>query len=267
MNYEEKKQARIDRYKERAGKAKERSNNHYNTSHNLSSAIPFGQPILIGHHSEGRHRRDINRINNNMRKSIEENKKADYYENKAKAAENNHNIYSNDPEAIQKLEKRIEQIENVQKTYKDINIRLRKAKILKNDDDKYEKFIVAGFTPKEITHILNWTKYTYNGKDYITLPGWMLSNNNASKNALKKRIEHIKATKEKIIEFEDVKTEKGYITKNEEHQGIEIHFPGKPEQEIIDKLKMYGFRWARFNKVWYKKYSEIALIKAKEIIA
>jgi len=28
----------------------------------ISDAIPFGQPILVGHHSEGRHRRDLDRM-------------------------------------------------------------------------------------------------------------------------------------------------------------------------------------------------------------
>ena len=44
--------------------------------------IPMGQPIIVGHHSEGRHRRDLKRIDSNMQKSIEESKKADYFSDK-----------------------------------------------------------------------------------------------------------------------------------------------------------------------------------------
>ncbi len=33
--------------------------------------IPMGQPILVGHHSEGRHRRDLERHDRDMRKAIE----------------------------------------------------------------------------------------------------------------------------------------------------------------------------------------------------
>ena len=43
----------------------------------------MGQPILVGHHSERRHRRDLDRIDSHMRKSIEEDKKADYFSNRA----------------------------------------------------------------------------------------------------------------------------------------------------------------------------------------
>jgi hypothetical protein len=37
----------------------------------ISDSIPLGQPILVGHHSEGRHRRDLDRIDGLMRKSVE----------------------------------------------------------------------------------------------------------------------------------------------------------------------------------------------------
>jgi hypothetical protein len=37
----------------------------------IGDMIPFGQPILVGHHSEARHRRDLAKIDTNMRKGIE----------------------------------------------------------------------------------------------------------------------------------------------------------------------------------------------------
>lgn len=37
----------------------------------IADAIPFGQPILVGHHSEGRARRDAERIHNNMRAAVD----------------------------------------------------------------------------------------------------------------------------------------------------------------------------------------------------
>src|SRR6266849_2592014 len=38
--------------------------------------IPFGQPILVGHHSERRHRRDLARHDRLMRKAIDTQKRA-----------------------------------------------------------------------------------------------------------------------------------------------------------------------------------------------
>lgn len=128
MNYEERKEARIERLKERAKKAQSRSNAYYEHSHKLVEHIPFGQPILVGHHSEGRHRRTLERSNNYMRKSVNESSKAQYYAKRAKAAENNTAIFSDDPEAITKLKEKLAGLENCQKMMKDANRIIRKHK-------------------------------------------------------------------------------------------------------------------------------------------
>lgn len=46
------------------------------------------------------------------------------------------------------------------------------------------------------------------------------------------------------------------IHHNEDKNGIEISFPSKPERETLDWLKERGFRWSKFQKIWYAKYSE-----------
>ncbi|HEX7673538.1 MAG TPA: DUF3560 domain-containing protein [Bdellovibrio sp.] len=76
----EEKAARYDQYAENAEKRAEVA---YNNASKIGSMIPLGQPILVGHHSEKRHRRDIERIDNNMRKSVEESKKSEYLSSKA----------------------------------------------------------------------------------------------------------------------------------------------------------------------------------------
>jgi hypothetical protein len=48
--------------------------------------IPFGQPILVGHHSERRARRDVERIDNGMRKSIQMWDASKYWTARAEAA-------------------------------------------------------------------------------------------------------------------------------------------------------------------------------------
>ena len=43
------------------------------------------------------------------------------------------------------------------------------------------------------------------------------------------------------------------VTLNDEKAGIEIAFPGKPEEDIRTALKTHGFRWSRFQKIWYTR--------------
>jgi hypothetical protein len=109
--YEQRKAEKAEYYREQAQKATGRSNAAYNASGTLADSIPFGQPILVGHHSEGRARRDHERIHNLMSKSIEEKNKAEYYTRKAENAESNRVISSDDPEAINKLKEKLAGLE------------------------------------------------------------------------------------------------------------------------------------------------------------
>lgn len=111
IDYEERQEYKKELYQERAEQAEIRSQSHYKRHNDLSNAIPMGQPILIGHHSEKRHRKDLDRIDNEMRKSIQESEKADYYRNKIDNIDNNKAISLDDPKAIEKLQARIEELE------------------------------------------------------------------------------------------------------------------------------------------------------------
>ena len=54
--YEEKKQRRLERAQELAEKNESKAKQVFNHAHNMADAIPFGQPILVGHYSEKRDR-------------------------------------------------------------------------------------------------------------------------------------------------------------------------------------------------------------------
>jgi hypothetical protein len=54
------------------------------------------------------------------------------------------------------------------------------------------------------------------------------------------------------------------IRKNEDKNGIEVQFPEKPHERIISFLKIRGFRWSKFAKLWYAKYTESLM---KEVMA
>lgn len=75
-----------ERFEGYSGNAEKRSDAAFNASRNATAGIEFGQPILVGHHSEGAHRRAIARSDNAMRKAVDESKKADYWANRAQSA-------------------------------------------------------------------------------------------------------------------------------------------------------------------------------------
>ena len=119
-DYEERRKQRIERYKELSMKAQERSSRYSNSNANRILQIAPGQPILIGHHSEKRHRKLIKRAQDDIRKSIEEDNKGKFYKERAIIAENSKVIYSDDPQAINKLKEKLERLENERASIKAI---------------------------------------------------------------------------------------------------------------------------------------------------
>ena len=111
-DYEERRKRRIERYKELSLKAQERSSQYSNSNANRILQIAPGQPILVGHHSEKRHRRLIKKAQDDIRESIEEDNKSNFYKERAENAENSKVIYSDDPQAIIKLKEKLERLEN-----------------------------------------------------------------------------------------------------------------------------------------------------------
>jgi len=43
------------------------------------------------------------------------------------------------------------------------------------------------------------------------------------------------------------------IILNEKQGGVEIHFTENPGESILSELRANGWRWAKFNKCWYKR--------------
>lgn len=58
MTYRDRREAKADRLREWAEKREAKAAAAFDSAATLSDAIPFGQPILVGHHSEKRARRD-----------------------------------------------------------------------------------------------------------------------------------------------------------------------------------------------------------------
>ncbi|MGE3611012.1 MAG: DUF3560 domain-containing protein [Bacteriovoracaceae bacterium] len=72
---------RAERYEKYADNAIKRSGQLYKTNMDMLHCMA-GTPILVGHHSEKRHRRELEKIDNRMRRSIQEDEKAKHYQSR-----------------------------------------------------------------------------------------------------------------------------------------------------------------------------------------
>jgi len=129
--YRERRLERASRLREWAEKRAARSTGNFARAHNLIKDIPLGQPILVGHHSERRHRRVLERSDAAMRRGLEDQQKgaamasrADTIERAAERA-----IYRDDVDAIDRLQAKIAALEAERINMKLANLIVRKRGI------------------------------------------------------------------------------------------------------------------------------------------
>ena len=251
-DYAERKEARIDRLESRAAKAQAESAASYNTARSIMDHIPTGQPILVGHHSEKRHRRDLDKIDRNMRKSVEADEKASYYAGRAEAAASNTAISSDDPDAVKKLQAKLEGLQADQAMMKAVNAYYRKHKTLDGCPE---------LTPETRQGIeKSWSMGWYVG---IPFPPNALSNNNAEINRIKKRLETLRMVDE--MEHVEIEFDGGLIVTNEEINRVQIIFDAKPDEAVRRELKSWGFRWSPSEGAWQAQRTPRYLHRAKQI--
>ncbi len=127
--YRERREAKADRLREWADKRDGKAAAGFKRADDIADLIPFGQPILVGHHSEGRARRDQDRIASGMRAGIENSRKAEEFRDRAdsidRAADNA--VYSDDVDAVERLEVRIADREGERDRLKAFNVSARKG--------------------------------------------------------------------------------------------------------------------------------------------
>jgi len=240
-NYEERKAEKIEAYERLSEKNKKEASELWEHGKKLADVIPFGQPILVGHHSEGKHRNHLKRIDNTYKKAIDTGKKAEYYENKAESMAKNTAISSDDPQAITKLEKKIEETKELHKKSK------AKRKEMRDNKEK----LIEEMGDREY-HRKYWLLESY-------MSGYL-----AEVKRCKDRITQLKA----LDEVKEEKWENNSITVevNKSENRIMIYFPGKPDEETRTKLKRHGFRWSPRNTAWQSYIKQWNLDFAKKEI-
>ena len=255
-HYEERKQARIDYYNAQAAKAAQRSNALAKESSDMISVIPPGQPILVGHHSESKHRSHLKSADNKMRKSFEESGKADYYAHKAEAAESNTAISSDDPEAVTKLETQLATLEAAQSNMKKANAYWRKHGTMKGYPDLSDE--AAARIDEQMQTAYSWVQK--NGP----YESWKLQNNNANMRRIRQRIESLKKVRA-IPEDSGWEFDGGRVVMNVEYNRIQIFFDSKPDEDVRKELKHWGFKWASSLGTWQRHLNGNGLYAVKQV--
>ncbi len=253
---EVKRRDRALRFADRAAKTGQKASGLFRQADKISERFYMGQPILVGHHSERGARAAQNRMHNKMDAALKEEKKAEYYSQRAESAEKNKSISSADEDAIVKLKAKLETLSKVQERMKQANKVVKAAKL--SDAEKITKLQEQGFSEAKAKNLLE--------KDFagrVGFPAYALQNNNAEMSRLKKRIEELSVKQSQ--QTQKIEFDGGEIVDNVAENRLQIFFDSKPDEATREKLKSNGFRWAPSAGAWQMHRSTWANRKAESI--
>lgn len=259
-SYEAKQAARKARLEERAAGAQEASNTVYKRARTMASVIPFGQPILVGHHSEGRDRNYRGKINRTFEKAFELSAKAEHYAQKA-ASVGTGGISSDDPEAITKLRAELDDHQKSQDRMKAVNKAIRTNK---TPEKQVAALVALGFPADQANKLLAGD---FCGR--IGFPTYALANNNANISRIKKRIEDLEKRRQRAP-VETVEADAGFTYREDvEDNRVVFLFPAKPDDATRAVLKSHGFKWSpsRSGQPWVRQLTNAGIYAGKQVCA
>ena len=162
-------------------------------------------------------------------------------------------IRQDDPQAIPKLQKKLDGLVKAQETMKAVNAYYRKHGTLDG---------CPHLSPDNIENLKAdmASSWHYEKKPFQS---WELSNNNAEIHRVRQRIESLTRAKETVYvgwEFDG-----GHVEANREQSRLQVFFEDKPEADARQQLKEHGFRWAPSVGAWQRLLNGNAYYAADRI--
>ena len=162
-------------------------------------------------------------------------------------------INADDPQAVQKLEKKLAGLEKAQETMKAVNAYYRKHKTL----DGCPHLSAESIEKIKADMASQWH---IEDKPY---PTWALSNNSAEIRRVKERIKSLSQQRE--IGYVGWEFEGGKVEANAEANRLQILFEEKPDAATREELKSNGFRWSPKAEAWQRQLTDNAYRSADYI--
>ena len=256
--YEEKQEARRERFEELASKNARLSASYRAASRSATEHSPFGQPILVDHYSAKRHRAALKRGTLAMEKSCEAAAASDHFARKA-AAVGKGGISSDDPDAIGKVRAEVAAMRVAQDRMIAANRVLRRFK----DDEAAQ---IAGLLALE--WVTDERARELVRKDFagrIGFASYALTNNTANMRRVELRIKELETSSARSDKEE---SGVGYVYREDAAENrVMFLFAGKPDEETRQLLKAHGFKWSprRDGQPWVRNFNNAGLYHASVV--
>jgi len=238
---------RAEQAEDRAKRLRLQANDTFKREREILDCIPLGQPILVEHHSQRRHERDIERVNSLARKGLDLLSQAEIADRAAARAETV--ISSQDPEAIALLETKLEELRADATLRKKVNAAYRRGGI---DAAR----AVEGLTPKIIEGLKNFVR--------VWFP-FANTNINAEIRRVEARIVRLRREQSRP-EAPPIEGDGWRIEEAKSDVRIRLYFTGRLSRDATHELKAEGFRWAPSVGAWQRQLNNNGRWAARQVI-
>lgn len=257
--YQQRQEDKKERLLERASKVRAEGVRRQEAGQFALEAIPFGQPILVGHHSEKSDRSYRAKALNNLDKGYALIKEADQIEDRAERIGSG-GISSDDPEAIEKLEVELVKAVKAQEMYKAIN--QAHKKYLK--DPESLNSVEFDFLSIEIKRMIRSYVPQYSHQKH-PIQKFEITNNAANIRRIQKRIDDLRA-KASMSLREQVNGPGFSMREDLEDNRILFVFDEKPGESVRSILKSRGFKWSPTRNAWVRQLNANGRYSAERVI-
>jgi len=157
-------------------------------------------------------------------------------------------ISADDTLAVEKLETKLEGLQEEQAFMKSVNAYFRKHKTLDGCPD---------LTGEQINQLKASMAHDWR-QNPVPFPSYHLSNNNQNIHRIQQRIEDLKNKSE----YAGWTFAGGKAEINEAENRLQLFFDGKPSDEQRAELKKHGFKWAPSQSAWQRQLTKNAIHSA-----
>ena len=246
MTRRERLEAKADRRREWAESRAKKSAAAFAGAHRIADGIPFGQPILVGHHSEGRARRDQARIENGMARGCESADMAKKHSGAAAGIERQlrDSIFSDDDNAAGDLEAKAARIEGEADRCVAINKEARKGA-------GWVARLQPPLTESEETDLQKFARFSAGSSVTKPIPSYHITNLRANARRCRERVKQVNRQQEQAAKAEEA----GGLVIEVRGEYAVLTFPDYPGREVVNELKAAGFHWSRPS--WYGPVAKV----------
>lgn len=162
-------------------------------------------------------------------------------------------ISSDDPEAVEKLQEKLNAQEKTQEYMKRVNAYFRKHDtalgcpgVSDEQAAKMDEAVLNGYS---------WEKTPFSS--------YLLSNNNAEIRRVKKRIEQL--TQDRDVGFVGWTFPGGEAVINNNINRLQLVFEERPDKDQCTLLKQHGFHWSPAEQAWQRQLNANAIYAASRM--